>query len=64
MTPWYANRSNIPQLRAIKIFYTNMMQKLYSNNFVAKTEEERMVKDLFLRENLNNFLSKHTHKGK
>ena len=40
MTPWSANRSNISQLRSIDISWTNMMQKLYSKNAVAKTEED------------------------
>ena len=40
MTPKSAIASNIPQLRLIEIVWGNMMHKLYSNNFVAKTEEE------------------------
>ena len=40
MTPKSANRSNITQLRPIDFFWTNLIQKLYFNNFVAKSEVE------------------------
>ena len=40
MIPKSANQTNIHQLRPIEIFLTNKMRKLFSNNFVAKSEDE------------------------
>ena len=40
VVPKSANLPNVPQLRLIKNFWANLKRKIYSNNFVAKTEEE------------------------
>lgn len=40
VVPKSANPPNVPQLRPIENFWANLKRKIYSNNFVAKTEEE------------------------
>ena len=44
VVPKLANPPNVPQLRPIENFLTNLKRKIYSNNFVAKTEEELITK--------------------
>ena len=40
VVPKLANPPNVPQLRPIENFWANLKRKIYSNNFVAKTDEE------------------------
>ena len=40
VVPKSANRSNVPLQRPIENFRANLKHKIYSNNFVAKTEEQ------------------------
>ncbi|XP_065077549.1 uncharacterized protein LOC135700820 [Ochlerotatus camptorhynchus] len=44
VVPKSANPANVPQLRPIENFWANLKRKIYSNNFVAKTEEELINK--------------------
>ena len=44
VVPKSANPPNVPQLRPIENFWSNLKRKIYSNNFVAKTEEELINK--------------------
>ena len=40
VVPKSANPPNVSQLRPIENFWANLKRKIYSNNFVAKTDEE------------------------
>ena len=44
VVPKSANPPNVPQLRPIENFWANLKRRIYSNNFVAKTEEELINK--------------------
>ena len=39
VVPKSANPPNVPQLRPIENFWANLKRRIYSNNFVEKTEE-------------------------